>query len=385
MSMAFLDNASGGTDAGMSFIPETPAATPTQTPAQALAAQNAARLGAIESAASRTGSYYTGAEKDYIDTLVAGAKSGVYSAEDVLNEMDRLYGNRPSSDGSSDSGTATKSTGEDAASMIKSYLSQYGLESLFGSIDDMMARGIESPDAVLFELRNTEAYQKRFAANIKRAANNLPQLSPKTYIAMEATYREVMKSNGMDPYFNRPDIIESLLAGDVSAQELQSRISEGYRRVKEADPMVRQQMTELYNVNDADLAAYFLNPQETMPILTRRAEAAQLAARAKEQGNIQLTALSAEELAARGLTSQQAMEGFATMAQKRGLYEALPGETQLSQAEQIGATFGYNPMAAEELAKRARLRRAEFQGGGQFVATTGATSGTMETGAGTSK
>jgi hypothetical protein len=364
---------------------QTKSQEPTQTPAQALAAQNVARLGAIESAASRTGSYYTGAEKDYIDTLVAGAKSGVYSAEDVLNEMDRLYGNRPSTDSSGDSSSSGSTVSGDAASMIKSYLATYGLESLFGSIDDLMARGIESPDAVLFELRNTEAYQKRFAANIKRAANNLPQLSPKTYIAMEATYREVMKSNGMDPYFNRPDIIESLLAGDVSAQELQSRISDGYRRVREADPMVRQQMTELYNVNEADLAAYFLNPQETMPILTRRAEAAQLAARAKEQGNIQLTATSAEELAARGLTSQQAMEGFATMAQKRGLYEALPGETALTQSQQIGATFGYDPAAAEELARRVSTRKAEFQAGGQFVATSGATSGTIETGLGTSK
>jgi len=356
---------------------------PTKTPAQMLAEANAARLGTIRSAAERTGGYYTAAEQDYIDSLVAGAESGTYSAEDVLSELDRLYSNRPSSDNSSGGNDSTSVSG-DSKSLIQSWLAKYGLGSLAGNIDEIMARGIESESAVLFELRQTEAYKKRFAANAKRVAAGLAELTPATYVEMENLYRQIMKSNGMDRYFNRPDIIESLLSGDVSGQELQSRINEGYRRVQEADVATKTQMRELYGVEDADLAAYFLNPTETMPALTRRAEAAKLAARAKEQGGMQLTAAGAEELAARGISEAAAFETFGTMAQKRGIYETMTGEesTALSQQEQLGAAFGYDPEAQKKLAERVALRRAQFQGGGRFASTTGATAGTIETGAG---
>jgi len=358
---------------------------PAKTPAQLLAEANVSRMGTIRTSAERTGAYYTAAEQDYIDTLVAGAEAGTYSAEDVMNELDRMYVARPmgSSQGSSGDGAPDVTT-SNSMTMIRTYLAKFGLETLEDQIGDLMARGITTESAVMYELRETEAFKKRFAANVKRAAAGLPQLQPSTYVQMEDVYREVMKSNGMDKYFNRPELIQSLLEGDVSPQELQARISDGYRRVQEADPATRTQMQRLYNVNDADLAAYFLNPAETMPILNRRAEAAKLAARAMEQGGMELTAASAEELAARGITEQQAMQGFATMSSRSGLYETMTGEesTALSQQEQLGATFGFDPEAEKKLARRIAMRRGEFLGGGRFASTGGATSGTIETGAG---
>lgn len=361
--------------------PEPAKPGPVKTPAQTLAEANVSRLGTIRSAAERTSGYYTAAEQDYIDSLVSGAESGVYSAEDVLSELDRLYSTRPSSETDGFGSDA----GGDSKSLIQSWLAKYGLGSLAGTIDDIMARGIESESAVLFELRQTEAYQKRFAANAKRVAAGLVELTPATYVEMENLYRQIMKSNGMDRYFNRPDIIESLLSGDVSGQELQSRINEGYRRVQEADVATRTQMRELYGVEDADLAAYFLNPAETMPVLTRKAEAAKLAARAKEQGGIQLTATGAEALAARGISEASALETFGTMAQKRGIYEAMAGEQGLTLEEQLGAAFGYDPGAQKKLTERIATRRAQFEGGGSFARTTGATTGTTESSVGTAQ
>jgi len=355
----------------------------TMTPAQLLAQENASRMGAIRSAAERTGGYYTGSEQAYLDTLVAGAESGIYSAEDAMAEFDRMYVSRPQTSGDNgsmafDSGTTSATT------MIRSYLAKFGLESLEDKIGDLMARGITSESSVMFELRETESFKKRFSANLKRAAAGLPQLQPSTYVAMERIYSETMKSNGMDRYFNRPEIIQSLLEGDVSPQELQARIQNGYRRVQEADPATREQMKKLYNVDDSDLAAYFLNPAETMPILTRRAEAAKLAARAQE-GGTQLTAMTAEELASRGITEQQAQEGFGSMARRRGLYETMAGEEDISMQEKLGETFGYDPEAQAKIEKRISMRRGEFMGGGRFAATTGATSGTIETGVGSAQ
>lgn len=376
MSMYTMESVDGG------YEPTSP----TKTPAQLLAEANVSRMATIRTSAERTGGYYTAADQDYIDTLVAGAEAGTYSAEDVMNELDRMYLARPM--GGNEGGTPSSvpdTTTSNSMTMIRSYLAKFGLETLEDQIGDLMARGITTESAVMFELRESEAFKKRFAANAKRSAAGLPQLQPSTYVEMERVYREVMKSNGMDKYFNRPELIQSLLEGDVSPQELQARISDGYRRVQEADPATRTQMQRLYNVNDADLAAYFLNPAETMPILNRRAEAAKLAARAAEQGGMQLTAATAEELASRGVTEEQAMKGFSTMSSRSGLYETMTGEESLSQQEQLGATFGFDPEAEKKLARRVAMRRGEFLGGGQFASTGGATSGTIQTAAGTAQ
>jgi hypothetical protein len=323
----------------------------------------------------------------YAQENIRGFIAGTFSYEDVfgsLQDISKQISAAIATDGDDDDGAASV-VNQDSKALIMTYLKKYGLESLESYITDIMARGVTSESAVLFSLRETEAYKKRFAANAKRVANKLSELTPGTYVEMENTYREVMKANGMDAYFNRSDILENLIGGDVSARELQSRISEGYRRVREADPATKAQMLQLYQVNDADLAAYFLNPEEAMPVLTRRAEAARLAARGKEQGGIQLTSGTAEELASRGISEAQAFETFGAMAQKRGLYEALPGEETMDLEEQLGAAFGYDPMAQKRLAERVALRRSQFQGGGRFASTTGATQGTTETGAGTAQ
>jgi hypothetical protein len=388
MSMMFLDFPGGG---GEPISNDEPRTEPTKTPAEILAEQNAARAGEVAGAADVAGSFVSGAEQARVDEIYAGVLSGKYSVDDALGALSNIEAaGRAAFAGSGDDDTTgdddtislTQGTSQDSRALLGSYLAKYGLETLADQISELMARGIESESAVLFELRETEAYKKRFAANAKRVAAGLSQLTPGSYIELEETYRRVMKSNGMDRYFNRQDIIENLLSGDVSPQELQARIADGYRRVQEADAATRTQMRELYGVQDADLAAYFLNPAETMPILTRRAEAAKLAARAKEQGGMQLTALTAEELAARGISETQAFETFGTMSQRRGLYETLGGEEDLSMEQRLGAAFGYDPEAQKRLADRAAARRAEFQAGGRFASTTGATSGTIETGAG---
>ncbi len=362
------------------------AAAPTPTPAEALATANAARIGEVETEAGRVAGLAGGALASRASEIVAGVRSGTYSVADALGALANITTaigtTTTSGGGNEDDDNLPMGENQDARALLGSYLARYGLESLGDTISGLMARGVTTESAVLFELRETEAFKKRFAANIKRAAAGLSQLTPASYIALENTYREVMKSNGMDRYFNRPDIIENLLSGDVSPQELQSRIAQGYRQVQEADAATKTQMRELYGVEDSDLAAYFLNPTETMPVLTRRAEAAKLAARAKEQGNMQLTRLTAEELASRGITEAQAFQTFGTMAQRRGLFETMTGEEELTAEEQLGASFGYNTEAQERLARRAETRRAAFRGGGRFATTTGATSGTIETGAG---
>lgn len=275
---------------------------------------------------------------------------------------------------------------KDARNTIRSVLQTYGLGNLADYLYDLYAKeevNIDNPDALLFALRDTTEYKTRFAANARRAAKGLPELDPGSYLGLENQYRDTLRSNGLPiGFYDQTSDFEKLIEGDVSPSELQSRITNGYRQIADADPEVRRQMRELYNVDEAGLAAYFLDPERATPLLERQARAAQIAARSREQAGIQLGALSAEELVARGITPSAAQEQFARMGQLAGLYQEMGGEEALTEQEKIGAAFGYDVAAQQALERRRAQRVGEFQAGGQFARTTGATSGTVETGLG---
>jgi hypothetical protein len=274
----------------------------------------------------------------------------------------------------------------DAFSRLRTLLSRVGLSELEGAVEGVITGGavdLNDSNAILFALREQPAYQRRFAGNAARAKKGLPELDPATYVGLEEQYRQLMQSNGLPTgFYDQNDDFRRLIEGDVSPQELQDRIQQGYRRVQDADPEVRRQMRELYGVDDNGLTAYFLDPERAAPLLTRQARAAEIAARGREQGRMQLTALQAEELAARGITAEEAQARFAQQGLLSGLYSEMTGEEALTQEQQLGATFGYDIAAQQALERRRAQRVGEFAGGGSFARTTGATSGTVETGAG---
>lgn len=274
----------------------------------------------------------------------------------------------------------------DAKNTIRAVLATYGLGELSDYLYSVYARGevdVNNPDALVFAIREQPAYQKRFAANAARAKKGLAELDPASYLALENDYRRLLQSNGLPPgFYDQTEDFTALLEGDVSPQELQTRVQEGFRAVQDADPEVKRQMQELYGVNEAGLAAYFLDPAKAAPILTRQAEAAKIAARAKEQGRIQLLSATAEEIAARGITAQEAEAGFTALGLQEGLYTEMMGEQALTQQEKVGAALGYDVEAQRKLAERKGIRKAAFQGGGSFARTTGQTSGTVQTGLG---
>ena len=268
-------------------------------------------------------------------------------------------------------------TRKDAKNTIRAVLATYGLGGLSEKLYNLYATGeidVTNPDAIIFAIRNEPEYQTRFAANAGRAKKGLSELDPGSYIELENGYRRLMQSNGLPTgFYDQTEDFTRLLEGDVSASELQDRIQNGFRAVQDADPEVKRQMQELYGVNEAGLAAYFLDPTKAAPILTRQAEAAKIAARAKEQGNIQLQFATAEEIAARGITAQEAEAGFTALGLQQGLYTEMMGEQALTQQQKVGAALGYDVSAQRQLAERRGTRKAAFQGGGGFAKTTGQT------------
>jgi hypothetical protein len=279
----------------------------------------------------------------------------------------------------------------DAFSRMRALLSRFGLSSLESAVNNIITSGtvdLENADAIIFALRNEDAYKKRFAGNAARAAAGLPELDPATYIGLEESYRQLLQANGLpNDFYNDQTDFEKWIEGDVSPAELQDRINNGYRKVADADPAVRRQMQELYGVAEGDLAAFFLDPKRAQPMLTtrervRKAQAAEIAARGQEQAGMQLSATEAETLASRGITGQEAMDRFGEMGALSGLYQTMGGEEAMTREQQLGAAFRYDTNALDLLRRRQRSRVAQFEGGGQFARTSGATSGTVETGVG---
>lgn len=367
---------------------------PTQTPAEALAQANAARLAEVAAAADRAGSVVTGEQQTRVDEILAGVRSGIYSVSDALGALSNIetagraaLGDGGDGDGGGDDvPTELTLRRENAFSIVNAFLQRAGLRGLESNIRGLLAQGIEDTDAILFNLRDTTQFKDRFKANPARAAKGLPELDPATYIGLEQQYATIMRANRLPSgFYDQQNDFQALIEGDVSPAEFQQRIQEGFAKVRDADPQVLNTLRQFYPEvgNDENaLAAYFIDPTRGAQALERQVQAARIGARAREQGGMAIGATSAEELVARGYTPEQAQGVFERVGQLAGLYQEMGGEEALTEAQKVGAAFGYDVAAQQALERRRAQRVGEFQAGGQFARTTGATSGTVETGLG---
>lgn len=278
---------------------------------------------------------------------------------------------------------------ENAFGVVTAFLRRAGLSGLDAQIRSLLAQGIEDSDAILFQLRDTEQFRTRFKGNAARAAKGLPELDPATYIGLEQQYRSVLVANRLPAeFYDSPDDFARLIEGDVSPSEFQSRIDEGYAKVRNADPQVLNTLRQFYpevGNDDNALAAYFIDPARALTSLQRQVEAARIGARGREQAGFQFGAATAEELVRRGYTAEGTQAAFQRAGQLAGLYQEMGGEAALTEEQKVGAALGFDVQAEQALMRRQRQRLAEFQAGGGFARTSGATSGTVETGVGTAQ
>jgi len=260
---------------------------------------------------------------------------------------------------------------ESARAIISNLLSEYGLGNLTDFVNDLITKeDIISGDVILGKIRQTEQYKTRFAGNIARRNAGFNVLSEDNYIQMENAYRQLMRSSGLPAgFYDQSSDFNELIGGDVSAAELSSRINDGYLAVQQADPQVIAEMKRLYPVGDADLAAYFLDPEKATPMLLRQARSAQIAAEATMQAGRQLGVQTAEELAVAGITQEEARAGFQTIAGAEELFVALPGTTEqaITEQEQVAGVFGTSAAAQQRIRQRSRERQAAFEAGGRFA------------------
>jgi hypothetical protein len=261
-----------------------------------------------------------------------------------------------------------------AVDELKAILDYFGLSSLTGVLslrlqeDDTLA---DNKDVLLNSIRDTPEYKQRFKANDIRRSRGLPELSADDIVNLENSFRDTLRANSLPRgFYDTQDDFANFIGSDVSPQELNARISQGYNAVLQAEPGTKAELQRLYGLNDGDIAAFFIDPERfNQSDAIKKAQAAQTASEARRQAGITLTTQQAEALATEGVTRQEAQQGFAAIGAQQELFQAgMEGEQAISQQEQIAGTFGTNAEARQAIARRRRSRQAGFEAGGGFAA-----------------
>jgi len=269
---------------------------------------------------------------------------------------------------------------QSAYDILYNQFNQYGLGALVEDIKYLIQSNV-SPSQFSLELQNTKAYQNRFAANKDRIAKGLSALSPAEYIGLEDQYQNVMRNYGLPASYYTKDAtgkqagFEKFLAGDVSASELEDRISTAQKRVLNANPEVTTALKQFYpDITNADILAYTLDPTQGLENIKRKVTAAEIGGAALQSG-LTTNLTRAEELQKYGVDKAAATAGYSTIGaglQRGSELASIYGESPYTQATAEQEVF--NISGAQEARKQRQkvtgLEKATF--GGQSGLTSGA-------------
>ena len=218
---------------------------------------------------------------------------------------------------------------QSAYDLLYSQFQQYGLESLITPLKDLVITGA-SPAEFTIKLRESEAYKKRFAANAQRVAKGLVALDEATYIAKEDAYQNLMRNYGLPESYWKKDAMgtqegfQTLLANDVSAVELESRLQLAKDRVMNANPEIAIALKNFYpDITNGDILAYTLDPTNSLDKIKSKVAAAEVGGSAVRFG-LTTNESDADYLARYGVTKTQAEQGYNTISQ------ILPRSSQLA-------------------------------------------------------
>ena len=341
------------------------------------------------------GAYKAGAGTKNSDELlrimrqneIKGLVDSGMSVADATNQIDGTSkaGGADGASGSAGVGGASleaQGAARSAYALLLSEFSRYGLESLVSPLQDLIKQGLSGAEFQI-ALRNTDAYQKRFAGNTDRIKKGLVALSPGEYLALEDQYQNIMRNYGLPASYYTKDSIgtqagfNKLIANDVSAVELEERVLTAQKRVLDAAPEVMTALKQFYpNINNSNILAYTLDPEKGLEDIRKKVTAAEIGGAALGAG-LTTSLTDAEYLRRYGVTKETAQRGYEIIGgglergrQLASIYQQ-PDYTQAVAEEEV-----FNlPGQTESQQKRKKiigLEKAEF--GGQSGMTSGALS-----------
>jgi hypothetical protein len=285
--------------------------------------------------------------------------------------------------------TTGTSTGRNSAyDLLLAQFKLYGLEALITPLQNLITDDTSEGELTIM-LRETPAYQKRFAANKTRVAAGLSAINEAEYLGMEDKYQTIMRNYGLPAsYYAKGDLgrqegFEKLIGFDVSAAELEDRIMTAQKRVIDAPPQVKEALKQFYpDIKDGEILAYTLDPSKGLSDIKRKITAAEIGGAAlgvrTTAGETLTTGMArAEELARYGVTAETARAGYGAIGgglergrQLSSIYQQ-PDYNQAVAEEEIFNLPGQTE-AQQKRKKIIGLEKATF--GGQTGVSSGALS-----------
>lgn len=270
---------------------------------------------------------------------------------------------------------------QDALKFLTDLLSQYGLEGL-GSWAWGEIQNNRPQSQILLDMRDTTEVKQRFGTVLDaRKAAGLPAMSFGEIVSFENNWNQLARASGLPDSFAARDTAQKLMAANVSMAEAQTRVQNGYTQMIQAPVEVRAAFDAFFGPkSDAALAAFFTDPELSLPDLERQVAEAQIGGEATVAGFGNVDEALARRLAAAGVSEAQARQGFGQVAQQRPLFEQTMAEQQSGggvTAEQgINAQFGLNGTDALAVQRAAEQRKADFSGYGSAAADQSGVIGT---------
>ena len=323
------------------------------------------------------------AQRDVVrNTIAAGAKSTGTSTQTIIPPATDDTSSKLLQQLIADQNAAAAIAQKDkeqarqsAIDVLTARFKQYGLESLSAAIIKLAVDGA-SEATITLGLQETPEYQARFKANADRIKSGLSVLNPGDYLNLEDTYRQVLRSYGLNQ-FDNDTYVSQFISNDMSATELAGRVDTAVKRVQNADPSVMQQLTDYYGIAPKDLVAYVLDPKQQLVNIERQVAAGEIGAAASKQGLIAGKSV-AEQLAAAGVTQTEAQKGYSTIAEVLPTAEKLSGiygAQGLSYTQADAEQDVFNGLASAKR-KREQLASSEI---GSFSGQAGTSKGAFST------
>jgi hypothetical protein len=250
-----------------------------------------------------------------------------------------------------------------ASAIIKAQLDAWGIGTLYNDAVKFLKQGLNA-DAVIAQLQDTQAYKQRFYYNDIRKKAGLPVLSPADAVATENQMRQILQQFGLPKgFYDSPQDIGNFIAKNVSASELADRATAARDLYMQAPDETKAYWKSHYGATDGDAIAAILNPDKALPLIQRKLTAANIGGSAARQG-LNETTDRAEALAARGLTADQAQQGFGQVADVFRGDSAIANRfgSSYTQSQAEDATFFKDADAMEQKQKLDAAEQALFAG-----------------------
>ena len=242
-------------------------------------------------------------------------------------------------------------------------------------LNNLMVKGASELEIVQ-EIRGSDQYATRFPGMAARAKAGMPAITEREYIDLERNYRNLMRTSGIEErFYEDPARFGELIAGDVSAAELQSRVALAEEAAGSADPEVVRQLEEFYGIDRTKIVEYYLDPDEAVNLFQeeRRLAAAGLSAASIGTTGQAFTQTVAERLEQENVQRREVQQ---RLGQRVGLTERLLGEEEALTASEIAeAEFGLDAQAITQMRRRREERTAAFGGSGGVLSTRGGITG----------